>query len=245
MGKESDSLCEEIAKQSGGVCLLGFSRGKDSVCAWLQLRKYFSRIIPFHCATAPRLTFADKSLKYYEKYFGTKIERYMSGSVVDAVDMLVYQPLEDEDAIDRLDLKRYDNNGVADLVRKKHGLQKAYCAYGINASDSIDRRIYVNQMGGRNDTNLTFYPCYDWSKAEVLARIEEEGIKLAPDYLLSSRTLAAIPAYRIAKPMLDQWPEEFAKLEAVFPFLKASIARMHFRALHKRDATVTEEGEEE
>ena len=77
----TDALCKQIAKKSKGVCFLGFSRGKDSVCAWLQLRRFFDRIIPFHCATLPGLEFAEKALRYYEDEFERHILRMMDASL--------------------------------------------------------------------------------------------------------------------------------------------------------------------
>ena len=62
----TDALCKEIANKSKGVCFLGFSHGKDSVLAFLQLSRYFKRIIPFHCASVPHLKFVDAILDYYE-----------------------------------------------------------------------------------------------------------------------------------------------------------------------------------
>ena len=73
--KATDELCAEIAKKSHGTVFLMCSRGKDSLCAWLQLRKYFNRIIPFHCATVPGYQFADEYLDYLEYMFDTRILR--------------------------------------------------------------------------------------------------------------------------------------------------------------------------
>ena len=69
----SRRLCEEISSMTGGRCLLGFSRGKDSIAAWLYLRGFFSEVIPFHCSSIPHLSFVDESLDYYEDVFKTKI----------------------------------------------------------------------------------------------------------------------------------------------------------------------------
>ena len=69
----SDELCRAVAARTGGTCLLAFSRGKDSVGAWLQCRRYFTRIIPFHCYLVPGLAFERASLAYYAEWFGTPI----------------------------------------------------------------------------------------------------------------------------------------------------------------------------
>ena len=93
---------------SGGTCFLGFSRGKDSIAAWLQLRKFFTRIIPFHCASVPHLGFVDASLDYYERVFQTKILRYMDGACLEALGTLYWQPPDSEPDIDGMDLWKFD-----------------------------------------------------------------------------------------------------------------------------------------
>ena len=227
--EKTRQLCSEIAAASGGVCFLGFSRGKDSITSWLWLRKFFDRIIPFHCASVPGLSFVDESLEYYEEYFQTKIERCISGDIMHAISNLVFQPIEDEQLIDSLEIVSYDNHEVFLSLRAKYNLPQAWCAFGINASDSIDRRIYVNKCGGRHDHRQTFYPCYDWTKAQILDAVNRSGVKLPKDYLLANRTLASIPNLRHLISMETMMPEDFARVELVFPFIRARLARNLFR----------------
>jgi len=53
-----------------------FSCGKDSVAAWLALRAAgFTRIIPMYRYLIPDLGFIERSLAYYENFFGTPIYR--------------------------------------------------------------------------------------------------------------------------------------------------------------------------
>ena len=72
--KTSSEMCEQMAAECD-TAILAFSTGKDSIAAWLQMRKYFKRIIPYYCYTVPGLTFVEESLKYYEDFFGTHICR--------------------------------------------------------------------------------------------------------------------------------------------------------------------------
>jgi len=72
---DSDELCEYMAELSGGNTLLAFSCGKDSIVAWLKLRKYFKKIVPYYMYCVPNLEFVEKSLRYYEDWFGCHIAR--------------------------------------------------------------------------------------------------------------------------------------------------------------------------
>ena len=223
------NLCKEISELSNGVCLLGFSRGKDSIAAWIILKKYFNRIIPFHVCSIPHLSFVDESLKYYEEYFNTPIERFLSGEITKALNFLWYQPIEDEGEIDSLELWEYDNHNICDILRKKHDLPSVWCAYGINASDSIDRRIYVNKYKGKIESRKSFYPCFDYKKTQILNIIKENNILLPKDYLISNRSLAGIPGIRHLEGIKEKFPNDFEKIKLWFPLIEVQIARNKFR----------------
>jgi len=225
----SRRLCESISSISGGVCFLGFSRGKDSIAAWLYLRKFFKTIIPFHCASVPHLSFVDESLDYYEKVFDTKIIRCLAGEIPASIQNLIYQPLENEEEIDSLELWKYDNHDIIDLLREQYG-NDIWCAFGINLTDSIDRRIYVQKNQGRNEERKTFYPCFDWTKNQIIEAIDKAGIKLPGDYKLANRSLAGIPNFRHLYRMQEVYPQDMEKIELWFPFIRAQLARNEFRA---------------
>jgi hypothetical protein len=224
----SRRLCEEISSMTGGRCLLGFSRGKDSIAAWLYLRWFFSEVIPFHCSSIPHLSFVDESLDYYEDVFKTKIIRCLSGEITSAMADLIYQPLEDEDTIDSMELWEYNNHDIINLLQKQYG-HDLWCAFGINITDSIDRRIYVQKNQGRNEERKTFYPCFDWSKKQIMQTVDEAGIKLPGDYRLANRSLAGLPNFRHLCRMEEVYPQDMEKIELWFPFIRAQLARNEFR----------------
>jgi len=227
--KETDALCREVSKKSNGVCFLGFSRGKDSVCAWLQLRKYFKHVIPFHCCLVPHLRFADEILKYYEYQFETKIVRMQDSALHADIRRMVYQLPEYDEEVDNAGFFDYDKHDIMDLLRKVYGLPNAWCAFGINASDSLERRIYVTNIKGRNPQHKTFYPCYDWPHEEILKTVEDSGMLLSPEYKCSNRTMAGPPQTYWLDPMRKVFPEDFKRLQTFYPLCMSVVARMDFR----------------
>lgn len=239
----STRLCEDIARRAEGVCLFGFSRGKDSIAAWLQLRRFFHTIIPFHIATVPHLSFIDRALAYYEKEFQTKIHRVVSGDSRWLMANLVFQPGGDDQAIDKISLGRYNNNDVADVMREiytaKHGgpmPDKGWVAYGMAASDSMFRRLRMTEKGtrtlrkdaGYRESTRVFFPCYDWSRDQIMKAVEVSGLRLPDDYHLSNRTLAHIDHSQLPR-LRALYPEDFQRVKAMFPFIEAHIARNEFR----------------
>lgn len=226
----SRALCERVALESKGICLLGFSRGKDSIAAWLWLRQFFDRIIPFHCASVPHLRFVDRSLDYYERFFATPVLRCLSNSFTGAMARAVYQDWRDEEENDAMEWHNCDNNDVANTIRKHLGISGVWCAFGINASDSIDRRIYVNKYRGRIESHRNFYPCFDWTREGIFDVILGAGVVLPGDYLLDNRSLSGLPGFRELMRMERVYPDDFARVEFFFPLIRAALARMEFRS---------------
>ena len=253
--KASDALCRDIAKRSRGVCFLGFSGGKDSLCAWLQLRKYFDRIIPFHCATLPGMTYRERALKYYEYEFGTHILRLMDPNIQSDLTQGIYQLREDGPFIESLGWRRYDKLELIDYLRMVYSLPRAWCAFGIQASDSIDRRIQCKQYEGRHDSNRTFYPCWDWPHEKVVGTVREAGLKLSSEYLYSSRTIEGTPSATYTEILRKHFPRDYEVLRTFYPLCEAKVKReqlneavgrelMLARAAAAREAGARREDEE-
>ena len=226
----TDALCKQIAKKSKGVCFLGFSRGKDSVCAWLQLRRFFDRIIPFHCATLPGLEFAEKALRYYEDEFERHILRMMDASLSSDLIQGIYQLREDGEFIRSLGWHRFDKLEVVEYLRAEFNLPRAWCAFGIQASDSIDRRIYCTTDQGRNDSHKTFYPCWDWPHKAIIDTVRESGLKLSSEYLYSSRTIEGTPSATYTDILREHFPRDYRVLKDFYPLVEAKGCREKLNA---------------
>jgi len=222
---ETDDLNREIAKKSNGVCLLSFSGGKDSVCAWLVLRNYFSRIIPMHFASVPGLKSKERMLRYYEDAFETHILRMVGEEVSMALPRMMYQLPDEAPALAELETPDWSKLDAYEFVRKTLNLPKAWCAIGISEGDSIDRRIYCKKTGGKNPQNLTFYPHYNFTRAQVILTIRNSGLKLSDEYLWQNRSLGGVPSYTCNKLYQEHYPEDFERWKAVYPLLLAKSYR--------------------
>lgn len=251
----SIALCERMTKRTNGTIIFGFSRGKDAVCAWLWLRRFFHTIIPFHIATIPHLSFVDRSLAYYEDVFQTKIIRFVSGDSRWLMHNLLFQPGGDEKRILEVnravyrptDTKRYDNNDLTNVVRgmyeTEHGKTMpdgGWVAFGISAYDSLFRRLRMTEKGGglKKDAGIrestkVFFPCYDWHTTDVVRAIELSGIRLPDDYTMSNRTVATIDCGNLARMKRTHY-KDFLRVRSFFPFIEAHIARNEFRKMRQK-----------
>lgn len=226
---DSDALCREIAKASGGVCLLSFSRGKDALAAWLNLTRFFDRIIPFTCAGVPHLDFADEYLAYVERIFGTHVIRIQDGGLYGAIDALQFQLPHDEAWIDEAELPRYDAQDIADAIRNHLGYPNAWTAYGLNASDSIDRIITVRQCRGRYYGTRSFYPNFDWTHAQIMDALKQSNVKLSNEYHIAARSFAGGLMPHTLLAVERRAPDVIGRLEHYYPLIKASLCRSKWR----------------
>lgn len=225
----SDALCREIAKASGGVCLLSFSRGKDALAAWLNLTRFFDRIIPFTCAGIPHIDFADEYLDYVERIFQTHIIRIQDGGLFSNITQLVYQLPTDETWIDDAGLPIFDAQDIVNEIRLKLGLPNAWTAYGLNASDSLDRIITVRQCKGRYYGTRSFYPNWDWTHAQIIDAIKASNIKLSNEYHIAARSFAGGLMSNNLLAVEERAPGLLARLEEYYPLLRASLCRAEWR----------------
>lgn len=223
----SEELCERMASECD-TAILAFSTGKDSIAAWLQMRKYFKTIIPFYKYGVPGLRFVEDSLKYYEDFFGCHIYRFPHPSFFKHMSVAMYQPpyrlsvIADKYGIDT---KSYTNDDIPNIIRQYKNLP--YCVYtavGIRMADSPMRRMTVKTYGAINHNKQTFYPVYDWVKDDLLNEIRASGIKLPVDYMLFGRTFDGL-TYKFLKPLKEHIPEDYETVLKWYPYAELEIAR--------------------
>lgn len=260
--KATDALCREIAERSRGVCFLMCSRGKDSLCAWLQLLRYFKRVVPFHCATLPNYEYASRYLDYLEGEFQTRVIRLMGEDMPMALHQYIYQrsPLDCGDCDDFFgDVKDYNKLDILEYLRMKMNLPRAWCAVGISQNDSIDRLIYCRQTGGKNMGNKTFYPCFDWPREALLNSIREAGLKVAPEYKYTKRSMGGVPCATFNTVMKEHFPKDWETTQFYYPLAEVKNVREEMLDANygkwleqeaakrggRKDGGVSEEGDEE
>lgn len=227
---ETRKLCEQIAERTKTV-VFGFSRGKDTLAAVPWLKEFFPRVILFHVDGCPGLSFVERSLTFYEDWFGQKIHRCYSSDLFLSLATLIYQPVEDEDAIDRLnmlDIGR-SNDVLAELIRDREADGTAWIAWGISAADSIVRRSQAKYRIGMNEPKRVFYPCFNWARQHVMQSIHATGVPLPEDYRMACRSFSTPLNMRHLARMREMYPDDFERVKLIYPFIEASLARNEFR----------------
>lgn len=222
-----EQVIAEIRRRTDTI-LLAFSCGKDSIAAWLECRKHFSHIVAFYMYLIPDLEFVERSLRYYEDWFGCRIIRVPHPSLYRMLNNFVFQAPQNCATIEAANLADFDYTDMYTAVRRKMGLSDdAYAASGVRAVDSPYRLVAVKRYGAINHKKRHFYPIWDWRKDRLLAEITHAGIKLPPDYRLFGRSFDGID-YRFLKPIRDAYPDDYARIIEYFPLAELEIKRREY-----------------
>ena len=222
---DSDALCREVAAAHDGVCFLAFSRGKDSICCWLQLQKYFRRIIPIFRYMVPGLEFEDRSLEYFEKFFGQRIIRLPKPRMIDWMRTAAMQTPDRRLVLDQYDWPVVDEDDQREILCEELDLPlDTPIAVGVRQGDSIRRRLAIRKTGAWKKAEHVFYPVYDWSIPQERAAIAEAGIELPIDYQLFGRSFDGL-TYQYLEPMRRELPADYARVLEWFPLAEAEMFR--------------------
>jgi len=231
------AMLETVAAESDGRCLLAFSRGKDALAAWLELKQsgLFREIVPFHLDLVPGMRFVDESLAYFEKAMKTRILRLAHPSFYRMIGHYVFQTPDRLRAIHRLGFRnvRVSYNDIRRWLADDLGWpeDRTWLAVGVRAADSPQRRLNILRTGPFRRSDKTFYPVFDYRIADVRAAIEESGIKLPVDYEWFGRSFDGVDA-RFIGPLKEHAPEDYKRVLFWFPFADMELERLDFR---KRD----------
>ena len=221
----SAEMCEKMAAECD-TAILAFSTGKDSIGAWLQMRRYFKRIVPYYCYLIPRLSFVEDSLKYYEDFFGCHIYRLPHKGLLQWTSAGFDQPPNRIGIInEKLLTTDYNDDTIGEIVRNCARLPAAaYVGNGVRMADSPYRRISIVQHGAINHNAKRFLPIYDWKKDDLLREFDAAKIKLPVDYRMFGRTFDGTD-YRFLKPLKEWYPEDYKKVLDWFPLAELEFAR--------------------
>jgi len=235
----SDELCEYMADLCDGCTILAFSTGKDSVVAWLKLRRYFRKIVPYYLYPIPGgpLSFTERAIKYYEDWFGCHILRLPHPSVHRMLNDFVDQAPENLRIIEEARLPNIDYEDINALVRATDPeLEDAYQASGVRSADSIVRRQSMLKHGQINHKARRWYPAFDYLKADMIRELDAAQIALPIDYEWFGRTFDGID-HRFTSVVKEKSPEDFERIKLAFPLVEMDILRQQYRREHHEGGT--------
>ena len=223
--KNSDDLCRWMAQRTGGVCMLSFSCGKDAVGSWVMLKKHFHTIIPVYYYLIPKLSFVEKSLTYYENFFGEKIIRVPNPNLIRMLNAGTYQTPANNRIIASFDFPFISFDDVFDFVKEDLDLPKVtWVAIGNRMFDNLNRYGSIKKYGAHNEKRKTFYPIYDYKIADLVHLLQQEQVKLPVDYRIWGKSFDGLD-HRFIKPLKEFFPDDYEKIKSFFPLIESDLLR--------------------
>lgn len=223
----SDELVRQVRQEIGPKSILSFSRGKDSIGAYLAIRDHFEEVVPYHLYLVPGLSFVDESIDYFERHvFRRKIISLPHPSFFRWLNNYTFMPPGYAQVVRAAKLPNFSYLDVFEWVCKIEGLDPdtMLIASGVRAADSPLRRVAFSSHGCISRTQHQYYPIHDWNKERLLSEIAASGIKLPDDYLLFGRSFDGLD-YRFLKPLKDQRPKDYQRILEWFPLVDAELWR--------------------
>jgi hypothetical protein len=212
--------------------IVSFSRGKDSIAAYLAIRDHFERIVPYTYYLVPGLEFVEESLAYFEQKMGCHIVRYPAVAFNNWLNNMVYQPPERIDLIERMALPTLHQDDLRRALVCDHDIDpKAYNAIGMRSKDSVQRAFSIQRNGSINHTRQTYYPVHDMDKQGVIDIIKRAGWKLPLEYRYFSSSFDGM-YINYLYPIKLYFPRDYQRILEFFPFAELEVLRYESAIRH-------------
>lgn len=219
----SEQIRTRLAEE-GNPVLLGFSRGKDSLAAWLAMREAGIEVIPYHLYLVPGLKFVDDSLKFYEDFFQTPIINLPHPSLYRWLNAFLFQPPERLAIIEAAQFPEPTYEEIAGMLREDLGLPEVWNADGVRAADSPNRRMAMVTHGPLREHLRKVSIVWDWRIADVRGALAHHNVPLPPEYEWFGRSFDGLD-YRFLAPIREHAPDDFRRILDWFPLADLEFFR--------------------
>lgn len=216
MGRFETTLHDlEIAAQRSSSVLVGYSGGKDSIVTMDLCVRTFQKVECYFMYLVPGLDCAEVMFEFARQQWGVKtIHQYPHFTLPGLLKAGCYCP-NSYKRDDLADLKLAD---VYSAVMADTGINMI--ATGAKKSDSLFRRKSWKQF----EKDHIVYPLKDWSTRDVMAYLHMRKLPL-PTNNKGHQTSGVDLTARDLLRMYDEFPGDFAKMEKVFPYIRAVVKR--------------------
>ena len=222
-------LMKQVRDRYGDKILLGFSRGKDSIAAWIAMRDsgLFKKIIPVHLYIIPDMEFVNEDLKYWEDMFHTHIINIPHRYLATSIKSHLFQP--PGRLFSNLDFFLEEEQiGVLeqnDMIKLQYGVPtRAIMANGVRALDSLPRRMSIHRHGPISKLRRNVKIIWEWSAKQCYQIIKDNGFRLPVDYEMWGRSFDGI-GYQWLKPLRERFPNDYQKIVDWFPLIELEFFR--------------------
>ena len=204
------------ARKRHSSCIVSFSGGKDSfVILDLIAKAGFTQIVLYHRCFLPGLKVVDKYIDYAKQRYKVECLEYIDPMLITYLKSGMYNDVGA--AVDRL--QDWDNLSMKSLVRADTGI--SLVATGSKRTDAMGQGLANAKWA--NGTPDDLQPIIDWNKYHVYSYLKANDIPLPESDGRNSSSMDLDPVNLIW--LYDKHPEDFRRIQKVFPYVEAVIWR--------------------
>jgi len=221
----SDEVCARLREKIGPAIGLSYSNGKDSIGAWIQLRKFFEDVRPVYRYLIPGLRFIEEDLARYEEQFATKIVRIPCEFFTTWLDDAAFcGPRRTALLAKATFLRGGGARHYLDIGLASVGLAGGWSADGWRRGDSMGRAIYLKRHGAADEEDKIVSPVFDWSDKRLEQELIAAKVQLPVDYFMFGRSFDWLRAKYLG-PIRRHYPDDWERIKFWFPLVEAELLR--------------------
>ena len=204
--------------------IVGLSGGKDSLCLCELVRMAGVKTPAyFHMEFLPGLRIERDMLEYACQRFGIKYEDILnvpSEQYIKAMHYSAYTWYSPKAK------KTFPNCSRTDVFKSVSGRLKGTVITGVKKADSMMMTRMIN-----NNRGVVLYPMADWTLKDVFTFMEIRKIKIPELIRKGCRSIGL--GYNNLKFIADNYPDDYEKIQQVFPFAPVILKTVEYFDLHK------------
>ena len=198
--------------------LVGFSGGKDSAACLDLCFRYFKNVQPYFMYLVPDLEFQERTIKYYEKRYNTKILRVPHFMISDWLRHGTFRmPDLEVPMVKTVELYNY--------LREQTGIY--WICAGERIADSIVRRAMIKESSSIDTKRGRFYPLAYWNVKQVRAYNKQRNLPLSLENKALKHSFRSLESSEIQN-IKNVFPEDYKKIKEMFPLVDAAIKKGEF-----------------
>lgn len=209
---DTDKLLAEWRQKSDRV-IVAYSGGKDSLVALDLAVRNFPTVVPVLFHFVPGLSLDQRACDFVRDRYGLTVHCHQAYSLYECLmaGQFCFKPK----------VKGYKKIKVTEtlvyaMLRQEY--ESPFVLTGCRRTDSWQRRQMIDAGTMPGD-----HPIAWWTKYNVLAYLRRANIPLPPSHK-GATTGIGITARSLLW-LHDDYPEDFAKVESYFPFIRAVVKR--------------------
>ncbi|UAK38428.1 hypothetical protein K8O93_01085 [Gordonia bronchialis] len=219
----SAKLLDDLAERHEKV-ILNFSRGKDSLALWNEMRERDIDLVPVHKSMIPGLKFVEDDLKRYEDHFQVKIHDVVDDSFYRLLAQNIDQPPERCALLESCRFTVPTKEDLDRVIREAYAEPDTWMIDGVRATDSAMRRMAITKHGPVNHRTRRMHGIWDFHVPDVRESIKKGGIELGIDYTWWKHSFDGLWIQYLEK-IKEHAPEDYETILFWFPLVDLELMR--------------------